>query len=91
VDDRTMVAALGGALLVASSAIRVQRTDERSIKASVMRDLRRYHHSWWRRMRHAGAVMGGSVGLVLLVYAARSEWVDARRRSQLSDERAAPA
>jgi hypothetical protein len=63
---------MGGALLVASSALRAQRATEREMDASMRRELQRFGHGWMRRLDYLGSVAGGIVGVVALVYAVRS-------------------
>jgi hypothetical protein len=72
VDDRSRVAALVGAMLVARSAIVIEGAASQAYRAELGRNLARFRHLWLRRLRNAGAAAGGAIGLGLLLYGYRS-------------------
>jgi hypothetical protein len=72
VDERAMGLALGGALLVATSALRAQSAAERAMHASMRRELQRIGHGWRHRVDNLGSAAGGLLGVAVLLYAIRA-------------------
>ena len=64
--------ALGGALLVATSALRAQSAAEREMHTSMRRELQRIGHGWVRRLDNIGSLAGGVLGVAVVLYAIRA-------------------
>lgn len=87
-NDQTFGALLGGALLVGSSLSRAQRTAERNVKFGFMREYATVRHNWVRRMSHVVAAVGAGLGLMLLLFAFRSQRSGAPLGESVAEEQA---